>query len=172
MVSLTHFQGKAFAFPEVIWSKFVTPANAHKLLLAVEGQISLKTAAAAVRWLQVPGRGFLFPAGSWGLPAGERVSSLAVRSLAVKQLWSRSPLSDTYVLDKNPLNSSGSPQWLLHCWAPNLQGFFSQWDCNGLRSVGRSRGCTGFMWERKVCWGGQKITCCSIFEHGDSFIES
>lgn len=145
-------------------SKCVTPANVHKLLLAVEGQISLKTVAAAVCKRLEEDSSF---------QQGSASDNLAVRNSAVKQLWGRTPLPDaSYLLDKNPLNWSES-----HPMPPSVFGtkspkcLISQQECDGLRSAGRSTTHTGLRGRGRTAGVGSRGTCCSLLKHGDCFIE-
>lgn len=110
---------------------------------------------------------------SRGLPAGDRVPSLAVRSPAAKQLWGRAPLSGTsYLLDKNPLNTPES-----HAVTPPVFGtrspkfVISQQERNGLRSAARLglRGEDGLLgwarlehlWARELFHGAfLQLRCC------------
>lgn len=114
-------------------------------------------------------------ASAWeGIPVSSRnlgSVSLALRSLAVRQLWSRAPLSDTFVLDKNSLSSSGNLPMALPVLGTKSPICFSskrlQWNEECWK-------------EHSMCWVyvgkaavvGRRWTCCSIFERGDSFIES
>lgn len=123
---------------------------------------------AAGAWKRIP----LFWQGAGlprrGLPVRDRVPSLALRSLAAKQLWGRAPLSRTsYLLDKNPLNTPES-----HAVTPPVFGTrspkfaISQQERNGLRRAARY----WVMGGGRTAGVGSRWTRWSIFEHGNCFM--